>query len=275
MAPLGCVLRLAFAPRFFSASALAITGFVVLVRFASTPTPIGKIIDAQMARESSPEFLLQRQVDPTVFTADELQTLQRRFGVHGPQTRLAQLFTEGVDQVDLIRSMTLTRLTELKPTILREAEARHLNPMLLTGILYDEIQHSKPGESLPFVAHSGLVSTHGPAQLGISELIHQGLLPDKPTHHQITEARVRLLDPEQNIALLAAKLHRLKAELSLPATRALSASSSFKDAKAIAILAYLHNGKLDYPSRILRYMQDPMLHALIYTSLDEDSSSAI
>ena len=49
--------------------------------------------------------------------------------------------------------------------------------MLVTAILFDEIQHSKPGEDLPFVVHSGLVSTHGPAQLGISELIHQGRLP--------------------------------------------------------------------------------------------------
>jgi hypothetical protein len=42
------------------------------------------------------------------------------------------------------------------------------------------------------------------------------------------------------------------------------ASRSPRDAKAIATLAYLHNGKLDYPGRILRYMQDPELHALLY-----------
>lgn len=61
--------------------------------------------------------------------------------------------------------------------------------MLLAGILYDELQHSKPGEGLPFVAHSGLISTHGPAQLGISELIHQGRLPSNPTHDQVADAR--------------------------------------------------------------------------------------
>jgi hypothetical protein len=32
----------------------------------------------------------------------------------------------------------------------------------------------------------------------------------------------------------------------------------------IATLAYLHNGKLDYPNRILTYMQDPALHGLLY-----------
>ena len=30
--------------------------------------------------------------------------------------------------------------------------------MLITTVLFDEIQHSKPGESLPFL-HSGLVKT--------------------------------------------------------------------------------------------------------------------
>ena len=33
------------------------------------------------------------QGDPSVFSPEELLMLQRRFGVHGPQTRLAQLFT--------------------------------------------------------------------------------------------------------------------------------------------------------------------------------------
>jgi hypothetical protein len=32
----------------------------------------------------------------------------------------------------------------------------------------------------------------------------------------------------------------------------------------LATLAYLHNGKLDYPRRILSSMQDPALHVLLY-----------
>ncbi|MCH9772558.1 MAG: helicase DnaB, partial [Cyanobacteria bacterium] len=35
--------------------------------------------------------------DPSVFSPEELLLLQRRFGVHGPQTQLAQLFTRGMD----------------------------------------------------------------------------------------------------------------------------------------------------------------------------------
>jgi hypothetical protein len=41
-------------------------------------------------------------------------------------------------------------------------------------------------------------------------------------------------------------------------------SQSRSRAKTVATLAYLHNGKLDYPARILRYMQDPELHGLLF-----------
>ena len=213
--------------------------------------------------DQSPEAVEDR-LDPTDFSPEELRLLQRRFGVHGPQTPLAQLFTSGVDQLKPLRTSTLDRLRELKPVILRQAGAHRVNPMLITAVLFDEIQHSKPGESLPFIAHSGLVKTHGPAQIGVSELIHQNRLPANPTQEEITWARNQLLDPEMNISLLAAKFQRLKLALGLPDSLMLQASRSYLDAKAIATLAYLHNGKLDYPGRVLGYMQDPELHGLIY-----------
>ena len=208
--------------------------------------------------------MLEESLDSTEFSYEELRLLQRRFGVHGPQTQLAQLFTSGVDQLKPLRSSTLNRLRKLKPVILREAAAHQVNPMLITAVLFDEIQHSKPGESLPFIAHSGLVKTHGLAQLGIAELIHQKRLSENPTPEEITWARNQLLDPEMNIALLAAKFQRLKLALGLPESLMLQASRSYLDAKAIATLTYLHNGKLDYPARVLGYIQDPELHGLIY-----------
>tara|TARA_Y100000739_G_scaffold16244_1_gene13168 strand:- start:4274 stop:5047 length:774 start_codon:yes stop_codon:yes gene_type:complete len=209
---------------------------------------------------------LEGHPNPADFSVEELQILQRRFGVHGPQTPLAQLFTDGMDQLQPLRLRTLDRLQALKPVILRESARHRVNPMLVTAILFDEIQHSKPGEALPFIAHSGLVKTHGPAQLGISELIHQKKLPQHPTPKEIAWARDQLLNPEQNVQLLAGKLQRLKRELGLPPHGVLQASRSYVDAKAIATLSYLHNGKLDYPARVLRYMQDPELHGLIYSS---------
>ena len=204
--------------------------------------------------------------DPSIFSPEELQLLQQRFGVHGPQTSLAQLFTRGVDQLQPLRELTLDQLLQLKPVIVKECAQHRVNPMLVTAILFDEIQHAKPGEGLPFIAHSGLVKTHGPAQLAITELIHQNRLPANPSADEMAWARNQLLDPRISVVLLVGKMIRLKQELGLPSGRRLDASSSYADAKAIATLAYLHNGKLDYPSRILSYMQDPELHGLIYSS---------
>ena len=222
-------------------------------------------------RDAKPQVPAQRlaskvdaRSEASDFTADELRYLERRFGVHGPQTRLAQLFTDGVDQLQPLRSQTLERLRTLKPFILLQSSQLRVNPMLITAILFDEIQHSKPGEDLPFIAHSGLVKTHGPAQIGITELIHQNLLPENPSDADITWARDLLLDPAANVRLLAGKINRLKLALGLPSATSLQASRSTIEAKAIATLAYLHNGKRDYPARVLRYMQDPELHQLIF-----------
>lgn len=210
--------------------------------------------------------------DPTLFSPEELRTLQQRFGVHGPQTPLAQLLTRGVDQLQPLRTQTLDKIKALKPVIVREAQQHHLNPMLLTAILFDEIQHSKPGEDLPFIVHSGFVKTHGPAQIGISELIHQKMLPENPSDEDIAWARDILLDPNENVIILAGKIQRLKRALGLPTNTALQASRNHLDTKAIATLAYLHNGKLDYPARVLHYMQDPELHGVIYSTQTAPSS---
>nr|WP_259737517.1 helicase DnaB [Synechococcus sp. CS-1329] len=225
-------------------------------------------LTASLSTDSSdPDGLTSegQRPDPIDFTPEELKELQRRFGVHGPQAPLAQLFTRGLDQLTPLRARTVERLEELRPTILQESRRHQINPMLVAAVLFDEIQHAKPGEDLPLAAQSGLFSTHGPAQLGIGELIHQGLLPAEPTDEQIQAARLELLDPDRNVTLLVGKFARLIRALDLPTDRQLQASRSPRDAKALATLAYLHNGKLDYPARILSYMQDPELHALIYS----------
>lgn len=205
-----------------------------------------------------------QRANPASFTADELRVLQQRFGVHGAQPRLAQLFTRGVDELTPMRGYTLGRLEELRPAVWRESRRTGVNPMLLTAILFDELQHAKPGEDLPFAAHSGLFSTHGPAQLGLSELVKQGLLPAEPSDEQIQQARDQLLDPDRNVTLLAGQMARLLRLLKQSPTHTVAVSTNPIHAKTVATLAYLHNGKLDYPARILRYMQDPELHGLLY-----------
>lgn len=204
--------------------------------------------------------------DPLHFSPEELKELQRRFGVHGPQPRLAQLFTEGIDQLQPLRNHTLQRLEQLRPVILQESRRQRVNPVFVTAVLFDEMRHAKPGEDIPIAAQSGLFSTHGPGQVAVSELVHQGLLPSEASEDQIAAARAKLLDPDTNVKVLVGKFARLSRELGLSRSRTLQASRSQRDAKALATLAYLHNGKLDYPRRILRSMQDPELHALLFSN---------
>lgn len=218
-------------------------------------------LDASPASERNSALV---PADPLQFSAEELAELRRRFGVHGPQPRLAQLFSDGIDQLQPLRHHTLGRLEELRPVILQESRRHRVNPMLVTAVLFDEMRHAKPGENHPIAAHSGLFQTHGLAQLGVGEMVHQGLLPSSPSAEQLSWARDQLLDPEQNVRLLVGKFARLKRALELPEDQMLQASGSARDAKGLATLAYLHNGKLDYPRRILASMQDPELHALLY-----------
>ncbi|MFZ0409494.1 MAG: helicase DnaB [Cyanobium sp.] len=213
--------------------------------------------------------------DPLDFSEAELRDLNRRFGVHGPQPKLAQLFTEGLDQLQPLRVHTLSRIEELRPVILAESRRHSINPMLVAAVLFDELQHAKPGEDAPLVAESGLFHTHGPAQLSLGELQKQGLLSANATPEQINQARLHLLDPDRNVQVLVGKFARLSKALGLPQRRLLMASASPRDAKGLATLAYLHNGKLDYPGRILRYMQDPALHGLIYGTRTSPTSPLI
>ncbi len=213
--------------------------------------------------------------DPIDFSKEELRELNRRFGVHGPQPALAQLFTEGLDQLQPLRNHTLGRLEDLRPLIISHSRRQGINPMLVAAVLYDELQHAKPGEDNPIVVRSGLFNTQGPAQLGFEEMVKQGQLPASVSPEQITEARLKLLDPDRNVELLVGKFARLSRALGLPQGRVMMASASSADAKALATLAYLHNGKLDYPGRILRYMQDPALHALVYGQRSSKISALI
>ena len=239
------------------------TALAGLLPLAADQPP--EISNSQHASPATLAVATALQPDPLQFSPEELQELERRYGVHGPQPRLAQLFSDGIiDQIQPLRSHTINRIESLRPLIRSEARRQRVNPMLVAAVLFDEMRHVKPGEDLPLAAHSGLFSTHGPAQLGLGEMQKQGLLPENPSAQEIAWARDQLLDPEQNVRLLIGKFARLSRDLDLPRNRELQASGSAADAKALATLAYLHNGKLDYPRRILRHMQDPELHALLY-----------
>ena len=216
-----------------------------------------------------------KQSDDSYFTPQELAALERHFGVHGPQPALAQLFFEGVGQFKPLRSQTLRLLADVQPTLIRECARQRVNPMLVAAVLYEEVQLAKPGEHLPVAAHSGLIRTHGPAQISLEELVIQGRLRPNASDEEKYAAVERLLDPDENVRVLITKFARLSRKLQLPPQRIPQISGGPADRKALATLAYLYNGKLDYPGRILRHMDDPELHGLIFSDRQETISAVI
>ena len=206
------------------------------------------------------------ELNPSYFSAEEIRELQRRFGVHGAQPRLGQLFTKGLDHLAPLRAHTLSRLEEIRPIVLEESRKQQVNVMLMAAILFDEMQHAKPGEDMPILAESGLFRDHGLAQLSISELEKQGKLRPDASEAEVAAALEKLLTPSENVKVLAGQIVRLQKLLGVPKGHRMEVSTSRRDAKIAATIAYLHNGKLDYPARVLGYMQDPELHALIYST---------
>ena len=93
--------------------------------------------------------VVEDRLEPTDFSPEELKLLQRRFGVHGPQTQLAQLFTSGVDQLQPLRASTLHRLRELKPVILRQEAVHQVNPMLITAVPSTKFSTPSRGRASP------------------------------------------------------------------------------------------------------------------------------
>ena len=165
--------------------------------------------------ELQPLMVEGQQANPADFSPEELQELQRRFGVHGPQPALAQLFTAGLDQWQPLRRNTLEQIESLVPTIRREA-GNAPSTRCCWGPSFTTKFNMPSQAKTPRLAHSGLLQTHGPAQLGVEELIHQGLLPAEPTPEQRQQAREQLLDPQRNVALLAGKMARLSTALGIP-----------------------------------------------------------
>ena len=207
-----------------------------------------------------------QDLNPSYFSAEEIRELQRRFGVHGAQPRLGQLFTKGLDHLAPLRAHTLARLEDMRPIVIEQSRKQHVNAMLMAAILFDEMQHAKPGKDMPILAESGLFHDHGLAQLSISELEKQGKLGADATDAEVAAALDQLLTPSENVKVLAGQLARLQKLLGVAKGHRMEVSISRRDAKIAATIAYLHNGKLDYPARILGYMQDPELHALIYST---------
>ena len=119
------------------------------------------------------------------------------------------LISNTVSNIPFTQEMTYKKLETLVPYIKKASRQFHIPENVIAAVLYEEILHRKPVD----------VKTFGVAQLGINELVKQGL----PPKQQLLE------DDEVSVWLLASKLRRLQ-----------NVTGSLKDA------IILHNGYYDY-----------------------------
>ena len=133
----------------------------------------------------------------------------------------------------------------------------------LAGKAKQAAAKQKKAEAKQKKAASGVLRREAPVELSEGGL-GRGRLTPQATGHAATGSELR-----RRYSAAAAAGAAQPTEAAPPHHRARATTqlgTLDADAKAIATLAYLHNGKLDYPSRILSYMQDPELHGLIYSS---------
>ena len=131
-----------------------------------------------------------------------------------------------VSNVPMSRAMSYQKLQTLIPYIKRASKQFRIPENVIAAVLYEEILHRKPVD----------VKTFGVAQLGIKELIIQGLPPKKEL----------LDDDEVSVWLLASKLRRLQNE-----------TGSLRDA------IILHNGYYDYYESVRKTAKDPKVLTLL------------
>ena len=131
-----------------------------------------------------------------------------------------------VSNVPMTRAMSYEKLQTLIPYIKKASKQFNIPENVIAAVLYEEILHRKPVD----------LKTFGVAQLGLDELVLQGLPPK----------RELLDDDEVSIWLLVSKLRRLQNE-----------TGSLRDA------IILHNGYYDYYDSVRKTAKDPKILTLL------------
>ena len=131
-----------------------------------------------------------------------------------------------VSNVPMTRAMSYEKLETLVPYIRRASKQFNIPENVIAAVLYEEILHRKPVD----------VKTFGVAQLGLNELVLQGLPPK----------RELLDDDEVSVWLLSSKLRRLQNQ-----------TGSLRDA------IILHNGYYDYYDSVRKTAKDPKVLTLL------------
>jgi hypothetical protein len=142
------------------------------------------------------------------------------------RTIAPSLISNTVSNIPITKEMSYKKLETLVPYIRKASQQFSIPENVLAAVLYEEILHRKPVD----------VKTFGVAQMGVQELVKQGLPPKQEL----------LEDDEVSVWLLASKLRRLQNE-----------TGSLRTA------IILHNGYYDYHESVRKTAKDSKILSLL------------
>lgn len=163
-----------------------------------------------------------------IFSFIPVQSQNKTLDNYGVKDRTVTptLISDVVSNVPLTKELAYKKLEKLVPYIKIASKQFSIPENVIAAILYEEILHRKPVD----------VKTFGIAQLGLNELVTQGLPPKQEL----------LDDDEVSVWLLASKLRRLQKE-----------TGSLKTA------IILHNGYYDYYDSVKKSAKNPQILSLL------------
>lgn len=209
------------------------------------------------SRHSPTEIIFptpKKPIDP-LFISSEEKKLLKGFSIQEKQSLPLDIFTKLSDSTESFVDNTLLKINSYSKDIVQASKDFKVNPILLGAILFDEINHVKPFDSI--LVDYGLGSTEGLAQLSVEELVKQGIF--KAEDPDLNKKGIEYLrNPKNNIRVLAGQIKRNLNELGYSNDKILSFSKYF-DSHAMAKISNLHNGKYDYAKKIFSYAKNPNL----------------
>lgn len=191
-------------------------------------------------------------------------------GIDEKQDILSDFITDVVDNLGIGNDKSYFEIEKNSEYIKKISKRNNVDPMVVASILFDELNHVKPGESL--AVSTGKAKTFGIAQIGVGELIKQGFFEKYNFSKQTKESKLPkelkeiginfLLNPKNNIEILVKQLRRNQELLGYDTNKILKPNNYF-NSHALSKIINCHNGKYDYSEKIFEYMKNPKLIEII------------
>lgn len=206
-----------------------------------------------------------KKKNPIKIDSNEKEKL-KFLGLNENQNIINNSLTKVIDYIGIRNSKAYSEIEKNSEYIKDISKRNKVDPLIITAILFDELNHVKPTESL--TVSVGIAKTFGMAQLGLGELVKQGFFEKYGFSKQSKENKLPdnikqiginfLLNPKNNIETLVKQFKRNQELLGYNSTKIMSNNSYF-NSHALAKIINCHNGRYDYAEKIFEYMKNPKL----------------